>query len=230
MKTLLMIALCALACTPLMAATPLAPETVQPLDDKQEVATLIRTAVEKVVALLRKPELSREEKREGTLKIIEPLIDFELLAKLSLGKKNWNAATPDQREKFIDLFVETLKISYFEKLELFSDEEVEFDEPVPIKTKGAPKYSVMTYILSKGERIKDAYKVTRRDKDVWRAYDFEIEGVSIQRSYGSQYNDFLKEKSFDELLTTMREKIAAAKKKEEEARKEAEKASGDAKK
>ncbi len=210
MKTLILIALTALVATPVVTGAN------RTLDDKQEVAAVVRTAVEKVVELLKMPELTREERREGAMKIVEPLIDFELLAKLSLGKKHWTAITPEQRESFITLFVETLKLSYFEKLELFTDEVVEFDEPVPIETKGAPKFTVMTYIISKGERIKVAYKLTRRDKDAWRAYDFEIEGISIQRSYGSQYNDFLLEQSFEQLLVTMKEKIEEVKKKEAE--------------
>ena len=50
------------------------------------------------------------------------------------------------------------------------------------------------------------YHVTERD-GTWKVYDFEIEGVSIRKSYGSQYNDYLKENSFDDLLRTMQEKI-----------------------
>ena len=59
------------------------------------------------------------------------------------------------------------------------------------------------------------YFIAKRD-DAWRAFDLEIEGVSIKKSYGAQYNDFLRGKSFDELLVTMKKKIDDAKKKEAE--------------
>ena len=131
---------------------------------------------------------------------------------LSLGKKHWTKINDEQRSSFTDLFVETLQLSYFEKLELFTDEVVEFDPPKTIKSK-SPKYHVLTYIVSKGDRIKVAYHLTRRD-DAWKVYDFEIEGVSIRKSYGAQYADFLREKSFDELLKTMGDKIRETKAKD----------------
>ena len=178
-------------------------------DDREEVATVIRTAVDQVLEVLNDQELSRQEKRADVIAVIDPLIDFKLLAMLSLGKKHWSAADEQQREEFTSLFVDTLKLSYFEKLELFTDETVEYEEPVPMETKGSPKYYVLTYVLSKGDRIKVGYELARRG-DAWRVFDFEIEGVSIRKSYGSQYNDFLREGTFVELLDTMRTKLDEA--------------------
>jgi len=203
MKTLLLIAL---TFGP-VAAAPADVET-----DKREILAVVKKGVEEVVEVLKNKELSGDERRKQVTKIIDPLIDFQLLAMLSLGKKHWNAADAKQRETFTELFVETVKLSYLEKLELFTDEVVEFDEPIPTSTKGSPKYSMLTYIVSKGDRIKVDYHITKRD-DIWKAYDFEIEGVSIRKSYGAQYNDYLKQASFDELLATMREKVEEARKK-----------------
>ena len=212
----------ALALLPLGGPFAPAPEPSEPaatsppvslahrVDDASEVAGIVRSTVEKVVTVLRDETLTRDEKRERVMGVIEPFIDFQLLAMLSLGKTHWTRIDGGQREAFTELFVETLKISYFEKLELFTDEVVEFEAPVPIQTKGSPKFSLLTYIVSKGDRIRVAYSVTRRE-DGWKAYDFEIEGVSIRKSYGSQYADFLRESSFDELLDAMRKKIEEAK-------------------
>jgi len=181
--------------------------------DSDEVAKVVKTAVDKVVAVLRNDSLDRVAKREKSMEIVEPLIDFKLLAMLSLGKTHWSAADANQRTRFTDLFAETLKLSYFEKLELFTDEDVEFEEPVLSSSKGSPKYFVMSYIVSKGDRIKVGYHLTKRG-DSWKVFNFEIEGVSILKSYGSQYNDYLKENSFDQLLKTMQEKIDTTKAKD----------------
>jgi phospholipid transport system substrate-binding protein len=181
--------------------------------DRQRVAEVVKTAVDKVMLVLQDAELPRQDKRERVMKVIEPVIDFELLAMLSLGKTYWSRIDAKQRQAFTELFVETLKLSYFEKLELFSDEVVEFEEPVPIETTGSPKYFVLSSIVSKGNRVKVGYSLTRRG-EVWKVYDFEIEGVSIRKSYGSQYNDFLREGSFEKLLATMREKVDEAKAKD----------------
>jgi phospholipid transport system substrate-binding protein len=181
-------------------------------NDKKDIAAVIEGAVGKVVSVLKNKKLSRKEKRESVTEIVESLIDLELLAKLSLGKTHWGKITAKQRQAFVELFKETLRLSYFEKLELFTDETVEFEKPTPIKTKGSPKFNVVTYIISKGDRIQVSYMLTRRNGS-WRVYDLEIEGVSIRKSYGGQYNDFLREKKFEQLLVRMRKKIAEANKK-----------------
>jgi len=203
--------------TVLLAALTLLPITAETrhVDDSQEVAAIVETAVNEVVSVLRDGSLSRAKKRERSMEIVEPLIDFNLLAMLSLGKTHWGKASAEQRDSFAELFSETLKLSYFEKLEMFTDEDVEFEEPVLASSKGSPKYFVMSYIVSKGDRIKVGYHMTRRDS-TWKAYDFEIEGVSIRKSYGSQYNDYLKENSFEQLLQTMREKVDEVKAKDEQ--------------
>lgn len=177
--------------------------------DKKAVAAVVRTAVDKVLITLKNQKLSRADKRKRVATIIDPLIDFRLMAMLSVGRKRWSKLEPGQRKSFTELFLQTLRESYFEKIYLFTEETVEFVEPVANKT----KFYVLTYILSKGERIKVAYLLYRK-KGIWTVYDFEIEGVSVVKSFGSQYADFLREGSFEQLLVRMREKIEAATKKD----------------
>lgn len=186
-----------------------APVLADAADGKEVVATLVRTTVDRVLAVLTDKKLSREDKRNEVMKAIEPVVDFRLMAKLTLGRKHWPKLGVEQRESFTKLLVDTLKASYFKKIDLFSEGVVEFEEPVAKKT----KFHVLTYIVSKGERVEVAYKLYQR-AGAWKIYDFEIEGVSIVRSYGSQYDDFLREGSVEELLAKIRGKIKAARKKE----------------
>ena len=179
--------------------------------EEKVVLAVVRNAVDEVLSVLKEKELSLKEKRKRVTEIMDPLVDFKLMAKLSLGRKQWTKIEPKQRESFTELFVETLRWLYFEKLDLFTDEIVEFEKPVAKRT----KFYVLTYILSKGERIKVLYKLYQK-KGTWKVYDFEIEGVSIVKSYGSQYSEFLREGSFEQLLAKMRDKIEASKKKDAE--------------
>ena len=50
-----------------------------------------------------------------------------------------------------------------------------------------------------------------KDKAGFKVYDLEIEGVSIVKSYGSQYDEILRDGSVTDLLTKMREKAQAKK-------------------
>lgn len=185
-------------------------------DRKGVVASLVRTTINQVLYVLKSKEIPGESRRERIMKIIDPVVDFSLMAKLSLGKKQWKKTSTEQRKTFQELYAQSLKDSYFEKVHLFKQQEVEFSEPVANKR----KFSVLTTIVGRDERLTVAYKLYEK-KRVWKVYDFEIEGVSIVRSYAKQYRDFLREGNFDDLLVTMRGKVEAVKKKEAEATAEA---------
>lgn len=173
-----------------------------PAADQKAVDAVVRDTVERVMAVLKAKDIPQADKKERVIKIVDPLIDMSLMAKLTLGRSHWPKLDERQRKQFTDLFKEQLKTSYFEKLDLLTDEKVEYNEPAE-KDK---KFLMLTYILSKGQRIGMAYKLYK-DKDAWKVYDLEIEGVSIVKSYGSQYEEFLRDNPFEALLKKMQQKI-----------------------
>ena len=179
-------------------------------DDKKAVAALVRKGVNEVLTVLKNKAFSREDKRKKVSAIIDRLIAFPYMASQSLGPR-WNQIKRGQRKSFTGLFIQTIRKSYFEKIDLFTDETVEFDEPV---AKENERFYLLTHILSKGERIKVAYWLYKDKKKAWKVWDLEIEGVSMVRSKRSQYRDFLSESSFKQLLAKMREKIEAARQKD----------------
>lgn len=183
-------------------------QVADPERDKKVVGDLMKSTVNKVFGVLLNDELSIEEKRRRVRETLDPLADYALMAKLSLGRKHWGDIGAKQRDAFTKLFVETLRGLYYDKLDLFADETVEIEDPVAKKN----KFHVVTYIVSKGERNKVVYKLYRKE-NAWKIYDFEIEGVSIVKSYGSQYDEFLREGSFDELLKKMKDKIDSSREK-----------------
>ena len=215
-KSIVTIVLAIIACVPVAAADDQAKRD-EIAASKKAVAEVVRKAVDEVLAALKNKQLSRLEKRERVMKIIDPLVDFRLMARLSLGKAQWQKMSAKQRAVFTDLYIETIKRSYFDKLDLFTDEIIEFGEPVE---KGTKRFSVVTNIVSRGDRVEVAYAMAKRphateqNRRVWRVYDFEIEGVSLRRSYLSQYRDFLRERTIEELLTEMGNKLRAAKQKD----------------
>ncbi len=198
-----------LLCTGAGTGQALSPEVD---DDKRAVSAVVQGSVDEILAFLTNDELTKKQQRDGVTGVIDRMADLELLAKLSLGKTHWLSADDAQRQTFTELFVETIRHSTYEKLELFTDERVEVGAPEPITTSGAPKYKVVCWVISKGDRIEVAFMLAEREEG-WKVYDLEIEGVSIRKSYGSQYADFLREQSFYALLDEMQAKVAAAREK-----------------
>ena len=171
-------------------------------DDKQEVKTMLRNTVGTVLEYLHNEDLCEESKRERIMETINPVFDFALMGKLALGKRYWPKLNEDERKQYIDLFIKQLQNSYYNKLAILSNEKIEYEEPVLVKT----KIHVATTVVSKGERTKTLYKCYRSPTG-WKVYDVEIQGVSIVSSYRAQYADVLKTGTVEKLLKKMKAKI-----------------------
>ena len=184
----------------LLSATVLS--TPAQTDDMKEVRGLIERSANAVLDVLKDKASDRETRKKKIREIAEPLFDFPLMAKLTLGRKHWPGPTPAHQKEVVELFGKTPQDSYFDKGNLLSDETVEFGDPVPTE-KG--KYQMLVYVLSKSERYKMLYKLYKKGP-IWKVYDVEIEGISLVKSYGAQYDQFLQNDSVSDFLKRLREK------------------------
>ena len=53
-----------------------------------------------------------------------PMLDFELMAKLTLGKKVWKKLSKAKRAEFTKLYVKRMENSYSSKVDAYTDEQV----------------------------------------------------------------------------------------------------------
>ena len=170
-------------------------------DVESEAAKSLKKSVDKIFTVLSDKELSIDQKKSKVIEITSPVFGFSLMAKLSLGKEHWSQFNAKQRTEFIDLFTDLFENFYIDKLDFFSNETVVFQPATIVKQN---KVLIQTALISKGTQYSMLYKMFKT-KNGWRIYDFEIEGVSILRSYRSQYHHFLKEGGIEGLLAKMRE-------------------------
>lgn len=170
-------------------------------DDKGAVDTLIRGSVNKALDILKDKKLDKETKRKQVRTVVDSSFDIPLMAKLVLGRKHWPKFSETQRKEFTDLFVKAVQDSYFDKVDLLSNEYVEFDKPVS----AGDKFQMASYLIAKEKRYKMLFKLYRK-QDSWLIYDVEIEGISFVRSYGGQYDQYLQNNPVKDLLAQLREK------------------------
>jgi phospholipid transport system substrate-binding protein len=170
--------------------------------EKNAAEQFLKSNLNKVFTVLQKKDLSPEAKNSEIEEIVTPMFDFKLMAKLSLGKQYWPDLSQDQRERFTKLFIERLRGSYLDKLTAYTDEKVIYESPVAVKK----KVHVPTQLISKGNKISMLYKLYSSSNS-WRIYDIEIEGVSIIRSYRSQFKEILQRGTFDDLLQKMEKPV-----------------------
>ncbi len=164
-------------------------------DDKSEIDNVLKTNLDAVFTILQKNDLDQQAKNKEIIDIVTPMFDFELMARLSLGKKHWSGLSQDKKERFIELFIKRLKASYLSNFNLYTDEKVLYEPSVQVKK----KIHTPTYLVSKDKKISILYKFYKAQKN-WKIYDLEIQGVSIIRSYRSQFSSILENGTVDDLL------------------------------
>ena len=170
-------------------------------DEVSAIREMTKEKVAHVISTLKDNNMTKEEKKEGILQTIDGLFDFSLMARLSLGKKYWKKLSIEGRKEFTELFVERLKQSYLDKLDLYTDEEVVVDEAKLVKKK---RVEVLTYLVSKDDKMEMTYKLYKTKKNTWMVYDVDVLGVSIVQTYRSQFSGVLKNESLEKLIERLR--------------------------
>jgi len=164
-------------------------------DDKIPAEDLLKSMLDNVFEVLQKEDLEQQAKNKAVVEIFTPMFDFALMAKLSLGKKHWPGLTREKKDRFTELFIERLRQSYLNKLTTYTDEQIIYEPPVKVKK----KVHIPTSVISKGKKISMLYKFYNA-KNSWKIYDIEIQGVSIIRSYRSQFNEILQRGTMEDLF------------------------------
>jgi len=190
----------------LVAACPALAEdapAAAPATDVPAVEQLLKTKTEAVLELLRNKALDEAVKKDRIMGLIEPIIDFPLMSKLTLGKANWGKLSPAQQTEFVELFVDRLKRSYLDKTTVYNGEKVAYRPGVQ---KGN-KVNVPVDIITNDKPIELLYKFYASDTG-WKAYDLEINGVSLIKSYQAQFTELLRTGSPEELLAELKKPVA----------------------
>jgi len=164
-------------------------------DDKITAQEFLKSKLDSVFEVLQKEDLEQQAKNKAVIEIVTPMFDFALMAKLSLGKTHWPGLTKEKQDRFTELFVNRLRQSYLNKLTTYTDEEIIYESPVEVKK----KIQIPTRLISKGREISMLYKFYNSNNS-WKVYDIEIQGVSIIRSYRSQFNEILQHGTMDDLF------------------------------
>ena len=131
--------------------------------------------------------------------VVGPIIDFQLMAKLTLGKTNWGRLKEKQQTEFVDLFVARLKKSYLDKSSMYCCVEIAFKTAI----KRRNKVYVPIEVETKDSPFKMLYKFYSSSEG-WKAYDVEVKGVSLIKSYQAQFAEVLKNGTPEDLLTKLR--------------------------
>ena len=169
---------------------------------QNEIQEQMTKKIDNVLLVLEKKELSLSQKGEEIIKIIDEVFDYELMAKIALGKETWNNLSVEKQKEFVKIFETKLKNSYVEKLELYNDQKVKI---IGLKPHNNTRLQLETELIGKEGSYKINYNFYNKskEKEQWLIYDVDLVGVSIIQTYRQQFSGLLKEKTFDEMLALL---------------------------
>jgi phospholipid transport system substrate-binding protein len=172
-----------------------------------EPLEIVKSAGERVIAVLKDPKLKAPDKKkervERLKEIINPIFDYDEMARRTLGA-HWRRRTPAEQQEFLKLFRAFLETVYSEKVDLYEGERAVFGRET-IDQGYAEVESKVTN--GKGEESPVIYRLKRTDGK-WKVYDAVVENISIVNNYRSQFDRVLNKSSFEELKKLLREKAA----------------------
>jgi phospholipid transport system substrate-binding protein len=185
----------------LMAALPALSAPPSPREQVQE-------AVDNVMATLADQTLTSEARDQRLEELVRSQFDFQLMGQWILGV-HWRQATPEQRERFIELFTQLLETTYRDRMSEYADQYAG-DEQVEIVSERIIDNRALVdtiVITADRKRIPISYKLDLQQGE-WRAYDVVIEEVSLVNTYRSEYAELVRRHGFDGLFSRMEKRIA----------------------
>ena len=171
---------------------------------QDEIKEQMTKKIDDVLVVLQKKELNKNQKAAEIIKIIDEVFDYELMARIALGKETWDTLTAEKQKEFTKVFETKLKNSYTEKLELYNDQKVKI---LDLKPHNKNRLQLESELLGKEGVYKINYNFYNKSKDSedWLIYDVDLVGVSIIQTYRQQFAGLLKEKTFEEMLVLLKD-------------------------
>ncbi len=168
---------------------------------KDNIESQMSNKINQAMIILQDSTLSKEQKADKIISHMSSIFDYDLMSKLSLGKK-WKELSKEKKAEFTKLFTKKLKNSYTDKLDLYDDEKFEILGKEESKKN---RITLKTQLISKNEKYDINYKFYKvKNIDNWLIYDVDIVGISLIQTYRNQFAGFLKDNSFDELLINLK--------------------------
>lgn len=170
---------------------------------KETLKNEMESKINTILLVLKDESLKQEQKGQKIIEIIDSVFDYNTMSKIALGKKTWNSISKEKREEFVKVFEKKLKSSYIRKLELYTNQKVEIIELLPYKK---TRLQLVSQLVGNDDTYKINYNFYKnRAASEWLIYDVDLVGVSIIQTYRKQFSGLLKEKTFDEMLLTLKE-------------------------
>ena len=175
-------------------------------DNKADAKRTLEHAVTEIADTLNKADLTTvTEDSELIINLEQMLLNIfsmEQFSMRTIGKK-WKNFSPEQKTAFKNSFVQLLKTTYFNHVKEYEGNRIQF---VGERTnKKGTKVEILTRVDFNGKTLPVSYRMIQ-ENDKWMVYDILVEGVSMVKSYRTQFSEILRKGSADVLISKLEEK------------------------
>lgn len=132
-------------------------------------------------------------------KVIVPHVDFSIMSKGVLGR-HWKTATQAQRDNFQNVFSRWVILTYSSAFLHYNGQKVEFGKVRPIGTDGSREEIFTNIVQNSGQKIPVNYRMIKNAKGEWKAYDMNVENVSLVTSFRTQIDSEINRKGIDQVI------------------------------
>jgi len=173
-------------------------------DEQIDLKNHLLSKISEIITVVENKTLTKGQRNLEITNEVRPMFDFELMAKLSLGKRAWKKLKIDERKQFTELYVKRMENSYSSKLDAYNGEKVEVKK---IKQLKKNRITLVTDLVNGDNKFEVVYKFykpkkQKESKDKWLIYDVEISGVSILKADQAQFREVLRKKTIYELMNS----------------------------
>ena len=142
-----------------------------------------------------------DERKQELWREISHSLDFAEIAKRVMGKY-WKERSPQEKEEFVELFVNNVKSACMRRTGPRFGEEI-----VSLSEKANKRYARVHIVLLKRtvEEVSADFRLIKEDGK-WQIYDLIYQGVSLVHNYRSQIYNFLLKSSYEELVQELKKR------------------------
>ena len=168
----------------------------------------LRHHIDRIFSALADPELkgaANAARRHRLLRTYaDEALDFQEAARRTLGT-HWEARTPEERTRFVQLFAALIDHAYLSRL-TYNGERVVYDGESMTGNEAVVRARALS---PKGSATPVQFQMIRDGAGAWRVYDVSFEGMSLVGSYRAQFAKILRAASYDELVSRLEAKVRA---------------------
>ena len=169
---------------------------------------MVKRIADEVVAIVKTDKDLQSGNSAKVVQLAEqkvlPHFDFTRMTRLAVGR-NWQQATPEQREALTKEFRTLLVRTYSSSLSQYRDQKIQV-KPLQVSP-GDEDVVVRTAILQEnGPQIPIDYRMEKTKDQGWKVYDVVIDGASLVTTYRGSFNDQIQRGGIDALVKTLQER------------------------